>query len=71
VRTQKRAGKLFTNNYDMEICAMDNLLGKGISGIYYFSFNLGYYYSAGYFTCKKEYIPFLDELEEYKRRLYT
>lgn len=50
---------------------MNNLLGKGTSGIYYFSFNLGYYYSAGYFTCKKEYIPFLDELEKYKRRLYT
>jgi hypothetical protein len=54
------AGKFFVNNYDMEICAMDNLLGKGISGIYYFSFNLGYYYSAGYFTCKKKYILFQD-----------
>lgn len=50
---------------------MNNLLGKGISGIYYFSFNLGYYFSAGYFTCKKEYIHFLNELKEDKQRLYV
>ena len=49
---------------------MNNLLGKGISGIYYFSFNLGYYFSAGYFTCKKEYVPFLNEFRKIKHILY-
>lgn len=49
---------------------MDNLLVKGINGIYYFSFNLGYYFSAGYFTWKKEYIPFLNELKRLKYILY-
>jgi hypothetical protein len=49
---------------------MDNLLRKGISGIYYFSFNLGYYFSAGYFTCKKEYISFLNELKKYRYLQY-
>jgi hypothetical protein len=53
----------------MEIYAMNNLLGKGISGIYYFSYNLGYYFSAGYYACKKEYIPFPNELEEFKQLL--
>lgn len=48
---------------------MNNLLGKGICGIYYFSFNLGYYYSVGYFACKNEYVPFLNELEEFKHIL--
>lgn len=43
---------------------MDNLLRKGISGIYYFNFSQGYYFSAGYFACKKEYIPFLNELQD-------
>lgn len=49
---------------------MNDLLRKGINGIYYFSFNLGYYFSAGYFTCKKEYVPFLNELKEFKYILY-
>jgi hypothetical protein len=50
---------------------MDNLLGKGINGIYYFSFSLGYYYSVGYFNCKKEYIPFLNELKQFKHIIYN
>lgn len=49
---------------------MNNLLGKGINGIYYFSFNLGYYFSAGYFTCKKEYVPFLNEFIKIKHIVY-
>ncbi len=49
---------------------MNNLLGKGISGIYYFNFSLGYYFSAGYFTFKKEYISFLNELKKLKHILY-
>lgn len=46
---------------------MYNPLGKGINGIYYFSFSQYYYYGAGYFACKKEYNPFLNELKEYRR----
>jgi len=42
---------------------MNNLLGKGISGIYYYSFSQGYYFSAGYFAWEKEYISFLNELK--------
>lgn len=44
---------------------MDNLLRKGICGVYYFSFNLGYYFSAGYLFCKKEYNPFPNESVNY------
>ena len=45
---------------------MDNLLRKGISGIYYFNFSQGYYFSAGYFACEKINIPdpFLNELKD-------
>jgi len=49
---------------------MNNLLGKGINRIYYFSFSLWFYFSTGYFTCKKEYIPFLNELNKFEYTLY-
>lgn len=49
---------------------MNNLLGKGISGIYYFSFSLCFYFSIGYFACKKEYVPFLNEFIKAKHIIY-
>lgn len=49
---------------------MNNLFGKGINRTYYFSFNLGYYFSVGNFACIKEYFPSLNELKQYKYKLY-
>jgi len=46
---------------------MENIIGKGISGKYYFYFSLSYlYFSAGYFFCKKIYIPLYNEFNKLK-----
>jgi hypothetical protein len=42
---------------------MKNIIGKGISGKFYFYFSWGYlYFSAGYFFCGKIFFPFFNEL---------
>ncbi len=46
---------------------MDNLLRKGINEVYYFSYNLCYYFSMGYYAFKKIYISFLNEFLDYNK----
>jgi hypothetical protein len=53
-----------------EDISMNRLLGKGIGIVFYFSFSWGYYYSAGYYYCKKIYSSFSDELYKLKDFLY-
>jgi hypothetical protein len=46
---------------------MRNIIGKGISGREYFYFSWSYlYFSAGYFFCKKSYIPLYNESNKLK-----
>jgi len=46
---------------------MENIIGKGISGKVYFYFSWSYLYlSAGYFFCKKKYIPLCNEFNKLK-----
>lgn len=48
---------------------MDKIIGKGLSGKYYFYFSWGYFYfSAGYLFCEKFYIPLCNELNKFKYR---
>ncbi|GIM29524.1 hypothetical protein CPJCM30710_21900 [Clostridium polyendosporum] len=46
---------------------MKNIIGKGISGKFYFYFSWGFYFfSAGYFFCTKKLIPISNELNKSK-----
>ncbi|MBV7275604.1 hypothetical protein I6U48_22135 [Clostridium sp. PL3] len=44
---------------------MKNIIGKGISGKYYFYYSWSYlYFSAGYFFCKKIFVPIFNEFNK-------
>jgi hypothetical protein len=44
---------------------MENIIGKGISGRTYFNFVWSYFYfSFGYFFCKKICVPLFDEYDK-------
>jgi len=51
---------------------MENIIGKGMSKVFfYYFFSLGYYYfSAGYWYCKKIYASLFDEFDMFYRRFF-
>lgn len=49
---------------------MNRLSGMEIGRIFYFSFSWGYFYSAGYYFCRKLYKSVSDELYRLKESLY-
>jgi len=53
----------------LEVPIMDSIIGKGISGKYYFYFSWGYFYfSAGYLFCKNIYASLYNEFNKFKFR---